>query len=155
MSENRFAVLRRGDVRPGRVKVPPAFAVKVRSDDVEERFSLLEVTVARPIPAHRHEWADEYVYVLEGELAADYGGETHVLRAGDSVFLPKGEVHALRSAGERPPRVIQVSSPGGWECFVEDLVEAGPVTTGGAFDPVRLNEIGAKYGMRYLVPGED
>jgi hypothetical protein len=61
-----------------------------------------------------------------------------------------GVPHALRCASEPPPRVLQISSPGGWECYLEDLFEAGQsVLTDGALDPVKINPIAAKYGIRY------
>jgi hypothetical protein len=47
--------------------------------------------------------------------------------------------------------VLQISSPGGWECYLEDLVEAGSsVLTDGRLDPVKINPIAAKYDIRYV-----
>jgi hypothetical protein len=59
-------------------------------------------------------------------------------------------VGALRCASDPPPRVLQISSPGGWDHYVEDLIEAGPaVLTDGALDPAKINPIAAEYGVRY------
>lgn len=41
-------------------------------------------------------------------------------------------------------------SPGGWECFVEDMVEAGPrLMADGRLDPARLNRIAGRHGITY------
>jgi hypothetical protein len=46
--------------------------------------------------------------------------------------------------------MLQISSPGGWEHYVEDLIAAGPaVFTDGALDPAKINPIAAKYGIHY------
>lgn len=150
MSDNRFLLLEPGRTRPGRVPLPPAFTVKARTDDTEGRFSLLEVTVARDIPRHIHQVADECIYVLDGELGVDFDDCTFTATQGMFVLLPHGVPHALRCASDPPPRVVQISSPGGWECYLEDLFEAGQsVLTEGKLDPVKINPIAAKYDIRY------
>ncbi|MFI7133600.1 cupin domain-containing protein [Nonomuraea sp. NPDC050153] len=151
--KERFHVLRRGEARPGRIQVPPAFSAKVRTTDTEGRLSLLEMVVAQAIPRHVHHKADESIYVLDGELVVEYDNERHTATKGQFVLLPRGVPHALRPGSTPPPRVIQISSPGGWECFVEDLIEARPhITTGGNLDPVKLNPIAAKYDITYAEP---
>ncbi|WP_328391899.1 cupin domain-containing protein [Nocardia sp. NBC_00416] len=150
MSENRFRVLAADEVRTGRVPLPPAFAVKALTGDTEGRFSLLEVTLARDIPRHTHHVADECIYVLDGELGVDFADRTVTVTEGMFVLLPHGVPHALRAVSARPPRMLQISSPGGWECYLEDLFEAGPaVLTDGALDPVKINPIAARYDIRY------
>lgn len=150
MPENRFLLLSPGQARPGRVPLPPSFAVKAATEDTEGRFSLLEVTLARDIPRHTHHVADEGIYVLDGELGVDFDDRTLTATAGMFVLLPHGVPHALRCASEPPPRVLQISSPGGWEYYLEDLFEAGPaVLSGGALDPVKINPIAAKYDIEY------
>ncbi|MGW0748061.1 cupin domain-containing protein [Streptomyces sp. NPDC002587] len=150
MPHDRFVLLDQGEARPGRIPLPPAFSVKATTGDTEGRFSLLEVVLAREIPRHTHHVADESVYVLDGELLVDAGDHSHTLTAGQFVLLPRGVPHALRPGAGRPPRVLQISSPGGWECFVEDMIEAGPrLTLDGRLDPARLNRIAGRHGISY------
>lgn len=150
MSDDRFILLEPGQARPGRVPLPPEFAVKASTDDAEGRLSLLEVTVARDIPRHTHHVADECIYVLVGELGVEFADRTYTATAGMFVLLPRGVPHALRCASEPPPRVLQISSPGGWECYLEDLFEAGStVISNGALDPVKINPIAARYNIHY------
>ncbi|MFE1872480.1 cupin domain-containing protein [Streptomyces sp. NPDC059496] len=153
MSHERFVLLDAGEARPGRIPLPPAFSVKAATGDTEGRFSLLEVVLAREIPPHTHHVADESVYVLEGELLVDTGGRSHTLTAGQFVLLPRGVPHALRPGPGGPPRVLQISSPGGWECFVEDMIEAGPrLTVDGRLGPARLNRIARRHDITYEEP---
>ncbi len=153
MSHNRFLLLDSGAARPGRVPLPPAFAVKATTADTEGRFSLLEVVLARDIPRHTHHEADEAIYVLDGVLEVEFDDRVVHATAGMFVLLPQGIPHALRRASTPPPRVLQISSPGGWECYLEDLFEAGPaVLTDGALDPVKINPIAAGHAIRYEEP---
>ncbi|MGO4649530.1 cupin domain-containing protein [Nocardia sp. 2YAB30] len=151
--DRRFRLLARGEGRPGRVPLPPAFAVKAMTADTEGRFSLLEVTLARDIPRHTHHVADECIYVLEGVLGVEFDDRTFTATEGMFVLLPHGVPHALRCGSQPPPRILQISSPGGWECYLEDLFEAGPsVFTDGELDPVKINPIAAEYDIRYEEP---
>lgn len=153
MSESRFVLLSAGEVRPSRVPLPDAFAVKATTDDTDGRLSLLEVTLARDIPRHTHFRADECIFVIDGHLGVEFDDEHHVVAPGGFILLPRGVPHALRCASSPPPRLIQISSPGGWECYLEDLFEAGPaVLTDGRLDPAKINPIAAKYDIRYEEP---
>ncbi|MGW7824726.1 cupin domain-containing protein [Streptomyces puniciscabiei] len=150
MSEGRFLLLEPGAARPGRLPLPPAFAVKATTADTEGRFSLLEVTVAKDIPRHTHHTADECIYVLDGVLDIEFDDHTHAAPKGTFALLPKGVPHALRRGSQPPPRVLQISSPGGWEHYLEDLFAAGPtVLTDGELDPAKINPIAAAYDITY------
>ncbi|MFE5331064.1 cupin domain-containing protein [Embleya sp. NPDC056575] len=153
MTDERFVKLHPGERRPGRVPLPPPFRVMARTEDTEGRLSVLEVTLVRDIPRHTHHRADELIYVLEGELGVHFDGEDTSVPAGSFVLLPKGVPHALSRVGQAPPRVLQMSSPGGWECFLEDMFEAGPdvLRADGALDPDRINPIAAPHGIEYEV----
>ncbi|MFI1973309.1 cupin domain-containing protein [Streptomyces cinnamoneus] len=150
MSDSRFFLLEPGTARPGRFPLPPAFAVKATTADTEGRFSLLEVTVAKDIPRHTHHTADECIYVLDGVLDIEFDDHTYSAPEGTFALLPKGVPHALRCGSQPPPRVLQISSPGGWEHYLEDLFAAGPsVLTDGELDPAKINPIAAPYDITY------
>lgn len=150
MNDDRFLMVLPGEARTGRVALPPAFAVKATTEDAEGRLSFLEVILARDIPRHTHHVADELIYVLDGELGVDFDDRKLTATAGTFVLLPHGIPHALRCASSPPPRVLQISSPGGWERYLEDLFEAGDaVLTDGRLDPVKINPIAATYDIRY------
>lgn len=153
MADDRFILLGPGEVRPGRVPLPPAFAVKASSADSEGRLSVLEVSLARDIPRHVHHRADECIYVLDGVLVVEFDDRSLPVGAGGFVLLPLGVPHALRCGSDPAPRMLQISTPGGWECYLEDLFEAGgSVLTDGALDPVKINPIAARYDLHYAEP---
>jgi quercetin dioxygenase-like cupin family protein len=82
VDHNRFVLLAPGGSRPGRVAMPPAFAVKASSADTAGRLSVLEVTLARDIPRHTHHGADECVYVLDGRLEVEFDDRTLIAEPG-------------------------------------------------------------------------
>ena len=43
-------------------------------------------------PEHLHD-CDECILVLEGEIRFDAGGERHILKRGDRLYLPRGTRH--------------------------------------------------------------
>ena len=58
---------------------------------------------SRP-PSHLHPSQDERFEVLEGELTAEVGGKTRVLRAGEALEVPRGTSHRMWNAGSAPVR---------------------------------------------------
>ncbi|MDH3688267.1 MAG: cupin domain-containing protein [Gammaproteobacteria bacterium] len=58
----------------------------------------------------RHE-GEECGYVLEGELELVVGGETNVLKPGDSFFFHSDLPHSYRNPGKVAARVIWINTP--------------------------------------------
>jgi hypothetical protein len=80
----------------------------------------------------------------------EFDGRGYTAGKGTLILLPRGIPHALRAVSTPPPRVLQISSPGGWEHYLEDLFEAGPtVLTEGRLDPAKINPIAAAYDITY------
>lgn len=46
---------------------------------------------------HSHS-ADEFIYILEGELIMEVEGQAHVLRQGDAFLVPAGTLHRPRAS---------------------------------------------------------
>jgi mannose-6-phosphate isomerase-like protein (cupin superfamily) len=151
MSADRFILLPPGETRPTRVPLPPGFGVKAGTTDTEGRLAFLENQLNVDVPEHVHERMDELLYVLQGEMEVDFEGTTHRLTAGTFALVPQGVPHAMRNVSTPPARVLQVSSPGGWDEFLTDMFAAGPAlrTADGRMDLAKVNEVGAPYGMRY------
>jgi quercetin dioxygenase-like cupin family protein len=55
---------------------------------------------------HKHDYADEFFYVFEGEGAHLVEGGEIAMKAGDVVFAPRGEWHGFRNRNDRPVRAI-------------------------------------------------
>jgi len=75
------------------------------------------------VPVHTHDREHECLYVLSGEMLVRVGPDQFAAGPGDFVFMPQGLPHALSAQGEVPPRLLVVSSPSGFETFMEDLME--------------------------------
>jgi quercetin dioxygenase-like cupin family protein len=145
MSTERFIYLSQGESRPTRV-----FAVKARSEDTGGGFSVLEVAVVGGgVPLHIHHNDDEVLYMLEGELEVTFDGRVYTAKPGDFMLLPRGIPHAVRPTSDVAPRLLQVSSPGGFEHFAEDLVESyrNLQDAGG---PQAVSELAGKHGITFV-----
>lgn len=61
--------------------------------------------------------------MLEGRITAVVGDDSFSMGPGDFVFMPRGLPHSLVRASESPVRFVFVSTPGGFEHLMEDIVE--------------------------------
>lgn len=151
MSTDRFIYLSQGESRPTRVPVQRAFALKAGSEDTGGVYSLLEVIVGHDLPLHIHHNDDEVLYMLEGELEATFDGRVYTAKPGDFMLLPRGVPHAIHRTSDIAPRLLQVSAPGGFEHFVEDLAESlGGRSLNDAVGSLAMSELAGKHGITFL-----
>ena len=101
---------------------------------------------ARMPVAHYHRDWEDTVYGLEGMVTMTVAGERIELRPGDSVFIPRGVVHAFVNETQAPAKMLGVLTPGvlGPEFFRE---VAALTTPGTPPDPARMSEIMRKHGL--------
>jgi quercetin dioxygenase-like cupin family protein len=66
---------------------------------------LAQVGPGQVLPAHRHD-QDETYYALEGVGLCKVDGVEHRLGAGDTLFIPGGATHSVRSDGGPPFRFL-------------------------------------------------
>jgi mannose-6-phosphate isomerase-like protein (cupin superfamily) len=106
-------------------------------------------------PLHRHLAEDELFYLLSG--TAEFRCDGHVLPAGpgDFVLLPVGLPHTFLVGPEQPLRVLQITTPSGFEDFAavageptseRRLPEPGPI------DPLALGHAAAQHAIELLGP---
>ncbi len=69
-----------------------------------EMESILQPHSTEPVP-HYHPQQDEDFTVLQGEISVRLNGELHVLRAGDKLHIPRGQVHSMWNDTDRPAAV--------------------------------------------------
>ncbi len=101
-------------------------------------------------PPHSHADNDEWIYVLEGTLRYAVDDITRELRPGDSMFTPRGSVHAFSNPHDAPAVALTVLTPDiGAEYFreVRDVLGAG-----GPPDKARLVAVMARYGLAVSAP---
>jgi uncharacterized cupin superfamily protein len=65
-------------------------------------------------PLHHHAF-DETFCILDGELTFQLGANRVVGRAGDTLFVPRGDHHTLANLSAAPARYLLVCTPGGFE----------------------------------------
>ena len=63
-------------------------------------------------PLHAHDNCEEVVYVVSGVFSYTVGGESVILRKGDTLVVPAGIFHNGRNIGFEPAEIIRVLSAG-------------------------------------------
>jgi quercetin dioxygenase-like cupin family protein len=70
--------------------------VKVRAEDTDGRYSLLEHALepgTLAMPMHRHRAEMKTLYAVEGSLTVQIGADVFVATPGASVVVPSGTMH--------------------------------------------------------------
>lgn len=99
-----------GDLTIGRARdADPALRytalARGKSDRAMEPFFIeVEPGAAEQTSSHQGE---EFLYVLEGAARLEYGRQSHILRAGDSIYYNSVVPHAVRAEGG-PARLLAV-----------------------------------------------
>jgi quercetin dioxygenase-like cupin family protein len=104
--------------------------VRVTAADSGGRIGVWESEEPRgsALPLHVHSNEDEQMIVLEGEVSVRVGEETHRLRAGDTLALPRGVPHAHRVDSD-VARILTVATPGGFERLFLEHGSTGTTAT--------------------------
>jgi quercetin dioxygenase-like cupin family protein len=107
-------------------------------------------------PPHRHLVEDELFTILAGAIEFTTEEGTRTLRAGDSVFVPRGERHAYVNAGSEEARMVAVYSPAGMEGWFREVCT--PVTDASAAPPpvtpeliTRMLEAGPRHNVEWCL----
>ncbi len=112
-------------------------------------FSMVEHPMpprALAAPLHRHSREDEYSFVLEGRMGALLGDDVVYADIGDLVHKPRNQWHTFWNAGDEPCRILEIISPGGFEDFFDELVDAGAAEPP---DAAALLGLGARFGIEF------
>jgi quercetin dioxygenase-like cupin family protein len=96
-------------------------------------------------PPHSHKQSDELVYVLEGRLRHVMDGVVRHLNAGDTIFTPRGSVHAFSNPFCEPVRTLTVLTPDIGAAYFLDAAEV--VNAGDPPDRDRLKKVMRRYGL--------
>jgi len=118
-------------------------------------YSLLEVSVTPNVPGpppHYHNDAPELFHLINGQLDVWKDGKWHTMEAGESLIIPKNDIHTFRNNTPEESRFITTWSPRGFEGF---FIEFGiPVDEEDAFNkstsPEMIQRVVSgcgKYGM--------
>lgn len=61
--------------------------------------------------AHHHVTSEEVYHILDGEAEMRLGDQRFVVRAGDTICIPPGTVHALQNDAHAPLRLLCCCAP--------------------------------------------
>jgi len=128
---------------------------KAVGEETSNAFTFIECLLPPGFgpPPHIHEQEVEAFYLLEGELAVFCGDRTWKLTPGSFVFLPRGITHGFTVAGSRPAKVLQITSPAGYEHFATEMGEPAKelvLPPPGPPDVEKLLALAAKYHIEIL-----
>ena len=86
---------------------------KVSAQDTDGAMCVFEFTGLGGGPRHLHHDQDEWIYVVDGEIALELGKEKRHAGAGESIFLPRRVAHAWASVTGKPGKIVNVYQPAG------------------------------------------
>ena len=133
--------------------------VQVSTEETEGRVSVMEQWAPAnwSPPTHVHSKEDQVLYILEGEITAQLGGPdgpTTLVKAGESVFLPRQVPHCFLT-GPEGAKLLEINTPGGFEQFHVDAgIEAPEVRIPDPTKPdiPKLVEAIAPYEAEFVGP---
>ncbi|MGP1395763.1 MAG: cupin domain-containing protein [Inquilinaceae bacterium] len=97
------------------------------------------------VPPHIHRTQDEWICMLEGELEAEFGGETLKAGAGDTLRMPMGEPHGLFNRSGKMVRCLFGVAP---TRKLFDLFKA----IHNVADPAEVVRLSAQHEVDFLPP---
>ena len=106
---------------------------------------MIEVAAGDMPPLHIHHTHDEGFLLIEGELSLFLPDREIALRPGEFVLAPRGIPHTYQ-VGDAPARWLVLSTPAGFEQFVEDVTALDELT------PEALAMTGATHGIEIIGP---
>jgi mannose-6-phosphate isomerase-like protein (cupin superfamily) len=135
-------------------------AYKVTAEQTGGAYSLFEVASGPGggPPPHVQHREDEAFWVLEGEYEFVVEGCATRAGAGSLVYVPRGKLHAHKSSGDKPGRMLIIQTPGGlYEHFVGEIgepaaCESKPPVPNRPADTRKITEVAAGYGIEILRP---
>lgn len=140
-------------IGPGDGKAVDLHSVGVRfmawTGETGGGFSLVEHPIpprTLVAPVHKHSKEDEYSYVIEGRMGALLGEDVIYAEVGDLAFKPRNQWHTFWNPDDRPCRILEIISPGGFEGYFDELAAA---MASPDFEPAQLAQLGARYGLEF------
>jgi quercetin dioxygenase-like cupin family protein len=121
-------------------------------EDTNGAYALIHATVppGSGPPPHIHRREDEAFFILEGQVAVQVDGRTVSASAGTWLTLPKGTLHAFKSEGTTPARMLILVIPSGLDKFFEEVGYASREESVTPAAIEKLVAVAPKYGLENL-----
>jgi quercetin dioxygenase-like cupin family protein len=91
--------------------------VALTAEDTEGRLTFQD-EIWKPgfnVVPHFHKKHFEVFYVVSGQIEWTVAGETHLMGAGDLVYIPAKTIHAVHVVGDKEAHLLFIYEPGGYE----------------------------------------
>lgn len=69
------------------------------------------ISIQKEVRTHLHELHSETIYVIDGEAQMRLGDKVFNIKAGDTIFIPRGTIHGVTVTSSNALRVISVQAP--------------------------------------------
>jgi len=69
------------------------------------------IVIKQGVKPHKHLQHSEHVAVLDGTGEMTLGEKKFEIKKGDVIFIPKNTVHAVKTTGKVPLKVLSVQAP--------------------------------------------
>jgi len=131
--------------------------IKVAGEQTRGRVTVVEFVNPAGFapPLHRHLEEDEMFYLLSGSARFRCGDAVFDAGPGDFVHLPVGRPHTFVVGAAEPLRVLQITTPSGFEHFAAEVGEPARqrrLPDPGPVDPTVLGHAAARHAIEILGP---
>ena len=122
--------------------------LKISAGDTNGHLAVFEQIGKSPNggpPLHLHTEQDEWFFVTEGEYLFQCGDEQFLMKAGDTIFLPRNVPHAFIQLTEKAKTIVSYLPAGRMEQFfaVTDSWQATPTRE-------EISKVFADHGMKVV-----
>lgn len=133
--------------------------VTIKAAGVQTRGRLTVAEFLNPAgfapPLHRHLVEDEMFHVLSGTAEFRCDGKSLLAGPGDFVFLPVGLPHTFLVGPDEPLRLLQITTPSGFEDFAAAAGEPAlqrRLPDPAPIDPVAMGQAADQHSIEILGP---
>jgi quercetin dioxygenase-like cupin family protein len=105
-----------------------------------------------PIP-HSHDAFEETIYGLEGVCTWTIEDQLREIGPGDSVCIPRGQVHGFDNRGPVDAKFLAIATPGVFgPAYFRDVAQVLAAAAGGPPDLAALGEVMRRHGLTPAQP---
>ena len=131
--------------------------IKATGEETDGSFSVVEQLLPADLspPMHVHHEDDELLYVLDGRVLWEIGGERMTATAGSTVYAPHGVPHSFLT--EEETHWLLLTFEPGFERFFAEVgrpAESWTIPAEGPTeeDIAKMNELAEQYGLEFIGP---
>lgn len=132
-------------IRPRMEPADSGGAVAIHEFDVPAGASL-------PVP-HSHDAYDETIYGVTGTVTFTVEGTAHDVGPGETLFIPRGAIHAFANTGATDATALAIITPGllGADYFRE-MAAIIDAAAGGPPDLAAIGDVMRRHGLTPVSP---